>query len=138
MAPQGRGSAIVVSVLLLGMLLHCGNVLAATYTVGDAGGWTFNVVGWPNGKTFRAGDVLVFNYNPTFHNVVGVVFNYGPGEHDVNSVNQQGYDTCTVSSGAKTYETGSDIIKLVKGKNYFICSFPGHCTNGMKIAINAL
>ena len=58
MAPQGRGSAIVVSVLLLGMLLHCGNVLAATYTVGDAGGWTFNVVGWPNGKTFRAGDVL--------------------------------------------------------------------------------
>ena len=58
MAPQGRGRAIVVSILLLGMLLHCGNVLAATYTVGDAGGWTFNVVGWPNGKTFRAGDVL--------------------------------------------------------------------------------
>ena len=58
MAPQGRGRAIVVSILLLGMLLHCGNVLASTYTVGDAGGWTFNVVGWPNGKTFRAGDVL--------------------------------------------------------------------------------
>ncbi|KAL4615265.1 hypothetical protein ACB092_07G111400 [Castanea dentata] len=125
MTPQGRGNAIVVSVLLLlGMLLHCENVWAATYAVGDDNGWDFDVDAWPNGKTFRAGDVLVFNY--------------GPGEHDVNSVNQQGYDTCTVSSGAKTYETGSDRIKLVKGKNYFICSFPAHCTNGMKIVINAL
>ena len=49
---QGIGNAIVVSVPLLG-LLHRENVWAATYTVGDAGGWTFNVVGWPNGKTFR-------------------------------------------------------------------------------------
>ncbi|KAK4563315.1 hypothetical protein RGQ29_005715 [Quercus rubra] len=56
---QGRGNAIAVSVLLMGMLLRCGNVWAATYTVGDAAGWSFNVVGWPNGKTFRAGDVLV-------------------------------------------------------------------------------
>ena len=55
---QGRGNAIDVSVLLMGMLLRCGNVWAATYTVGDAAGWSFNVVGWPNGKTFRAGDVL--------------------------------------------------------------------------------
>ncbi|KAL4632568.1 hypothetical protein ACB092_04G060700 [Castanea dentata] len=123
MAPQGRGSAIFVSVLLLGMLLHCGNILAATYTVGDAGGWTFNVVGWPNGKTFRAGDVLVFNYNPAFHNVVGV--------------GKNGYDTCTASSG-QTFQSGSDQIKLVQGGNYFICGFPGHCAKNMKIAINAL
>ena len=55
---QGRGNAIAVLVLLMGMLFHYGNVWAVTYTVGDAGGWAFNVVGWPNGKTFRAGDVL--------------------------------------------------------------------------------
>ncbi|KAK4563316.1 hypothetical protein RGQ29_005716 [Quercus rubra] len=65
---QGIGNAIVVSVPLLG-LLHRENVWAATYTVGDAGGWTFNVVGWPNGKTFKTGDVLVFNYNPTEQNM---------------------------------------------------------------------
>ena len=41
---QGRGNAIDVSVLLMGMLLRCGNVWAATYTVGDAAGWSFNVV----------------------------------------------------------------------------------------------
>ena len=59
MAPQGRGNAIVVSILLLlGMLLHCENVWAATYAVGDDNGWDFDVDTWPNEKTFRAGDVL--------------------------------------------------------------------------------
>ncbi|XP_030942784.1 basic blue protein-like [Quercus lobata] len=120
---QGIGNAIVVSVLLLG-LLHCENVWAATYTVGDAGGWTFNVVGWPNGKTFKTGDVLVFNYNPTEHNVV--------------AVDKQGYDTCTVSEGSKTYQTGSDKITLVNGQNYFICGFPGHCGANLKMVVNAL
>ncbi|KAK7851137.1 basic blue protein [Quercus suber] len=78
MAPQGRGNAIVVSVLLLlGMLLHCENIWAATYTVGDDNSWDFDIDTWPDGKTFRAGDVLMFNY--------------GPREDDVNSLNQQGY-----------------------------------------------
>ena len=40
------------------MLLHCENVWAATYAVGDDNGWDFGVDTWPNGKTFRAGDVL--------------------------------------------------------------------------------
>ena len=55
---QERGSAIFAIVLILGLLLHCENVWATTFTVGDAGGWTFNVSNWPNGKTFKAGDVL--------------------------------------------------------------------------------
>lgn len=45
---------MVVSVLLL----QADYVQAATYTVGDSGVWTFNAVGWPKGKHFRAGDVL--------------------------------------------------------------------------------
>ena len=55
---QGRGSAIFATVLLLSLLFQCEKVWAATFFVGGAGGWTFNVDGWPNGKTFRAGDVL--------------------------------------------------------------------------------
>jgi len=31
---------------------------AATYNVGDTRGWTFNTLGWPKGKRFRAGDTL--------------------------------------------------------------------------------
>uniref|UniRef100_A0A2N9FQ55 Basic blue protein n=1 Tax=Fagus sylvatica TaxID=28930 RepID=A0A2N9FQ55_FAGSY len=121
---QGRGSAIFATVLLLGLLFQCENVWAATFFVGGAGGWTFNVDSWPKGKTFRAGDVLVFNYDPRAHNVV--------------IVNQQGYDTCQASGGSRQFQTGSDRITLVKGGNYFICTFPGHCANKMKIAVNAL
>ncbi|GAB4847821.1 hypothetical protein Ancab_039826 [Ancistrocladus abbreviatus] len=122
MAAKGRGSAIAVLVMLL-VVLQYEMSSAATYTVGGAGGWTFNVVGWPKGKSFRAGDVLVFNYNPAVHNVV--------------VVSKVGYDTCTTPPGARKYQTGKDQIKLAKGPNYFICSFPGHCQGAMKIAVIA-
>ncbi|KAG6710708.1 hypothetical protein I3842_05G015600, partial [Carya illinoinensis] len=75
-------------------------------------------------KTFHAGDVLVFNYNPERHNV-GVV-------------DKQGYDACKASEGATIFQSGSDQVTLVKGQNYFIRNFPGHCESKMKIAVNAL
>lgn len=53
---EGRGSAMVVAIIVvLGMAAAAE---AATYTVGGAGGWTFNVDGWPKGKKFKAGDTL--------------------------------------------------------------------------------
>ncbi|KAI3445660.1 hypothetical protein Pfo_002325 [Paulownia fortunei] len=124
---QGRGSAVVVAmVVIVGMVVvfHCEVAEAATYTVGGSGGWTFNVATWPKGKRFRAGDTLVFNYNSGIHNVV--------------AVNKGGYNGCTTPGGAKVYQTGKDQIKLVKGQNFFICNFPGHCESGMKIAVAAV
>lgn len=58
---QGRGSAspatlTVAALICLVALTH--QVHAATYTVGDTGGWTFNVDSWPKGKRFKAGDTL--------------------------------------------------------------------------------
>ncbi|XP_018842089.2 basic blue protein-like [Juglans regia] len=120
---RGRGSAMAVTMLLC-MLLHSEMAHAATYTVGGAGGWTFNVSGWPKGKSFRAGDILVFNYSAAAHNVV--------------AVNKVGYNACTAPRGSKVYQTGKDRIKLVKGQNFFICSFTGHCQSGMKIAVTAV
>lgn len=58
---QGRGSAglgIFTVAALLCLMVHTGHVLAATYTVGGSGGWTFNVDSWPKGKSFKAGDIL--------------------------------------------------------------------------------
>lgn len=60
---EGRGSAAFAgwAVVLLALLLHlhCEVAEAATtYTVGGAGGWTFNVASWPKGKRFKAGDTL--------------------------------------------------------------------------------
>lgn len=55
---QGRGSVAAAGLALLCLFVHGEIASAATYTVGDSGGWTFNVVNWPGGKTFSAGDVL--------------------------------------------------------------------------------
>ncbi|KAJ0025717.1 basic blue protein [Pistacia vera] len=125
---QGRGSANLAlfsaAVVLCLLLVSVENVNAATYTVGGAGGWNFNVANWPKGKSFRAGDILVFNYNPTIHNVV--------------AVNGGSYSSCKTPGHAKVFKSGKDRIKLVKGQNFFICSFSGHCQSGMKIAVNAV
>uniref|UniRef100_A0A5B7BFG8 Basic blue protein n=1 Tax=Davidia involucrata TaxID=16924 RepID=A0A5B7BFG8_DAVIN len=124
---QGRGSAgpttVIVVALLVCLSVHIEPVHGATYIVGGSGGWTLNLSSWPKGKSFRAGDVLVFNYDSTVHNVV--------------AVNRGGYNGCTTPAGAKVYQTGKDQIKLVKGQNYFICNSPGHCESGMKIAVTA-
>ncbi|KAK3230506.1 hypothetical protein Dsin_002387 [Dipteronia sinensis] len=124
---QGRGSArhaTVITALLVCLLVYVQNVQAATYTVGDSAGWSFNMASWPKGKRFRAGDTLVFNYDSTAHNVV--------------AVNRGSYSSCTAPAGAKVYNSGNDQIKLVKGQNFFICSSVGHCPSGMKIAITAM
>ncbi|KAG9458597.1 hypothetical protein H6P81_003105 [Aristolochia fimbriata] len=126
---QGRGSAsgssaiFAVAAILLIVLNAAEMVHATTFTVGDKGGWTFNVVNWPNGKRFKAADVLVFNYGSSLHNVV--------------ALDGKSYNTCTTPKGAKIYTSGHDRITLRRGKNYFICNFPGHCQGGMKIAVNA-
>ncbi|KAK4747348.1 hypothetical protein SAY87_026385 [Trapa incisa] len=122
---KGRGSAtLAVTMLTLIYLLALTEPAeGAIYTVGDSSGWTFQVSGWPKGKSFKADDVLVFNYSPGAHNVV--------------AVNRAGYLSCRAPGGSKVYSSGKDRVKLVKGQNYFICSFPGHCEGGMKIAINA-
>ena len=44
--------------VLLCTMLHSEMARAANYNVGGAKGWTFNTVGWPKGKRFRAGDTL--------------------------------------------------------------------------------
>ncbi|KAJ8646698.1 hypothetical protein MRB53_008446 [Persea americana] len=121
---QGIGSAQKWLVIGVTLLFLCDIAQAATYTVGDKGGWSFNLVNWPKGKSFKAGDVLMFKYNPTIHNVV--------------AVNRNGYNGCTTPRGSKVYRTGNDNIKLVKGQNYFICNIVGHCQAGMKISINAV
>ncbi|XP_065871284.1 basic blue protein [Euphorbia lathyris] len=122
---QGRGSAILGMIMFLYfMMIQFEMGTAATYTVGDSSGWTFNVAAWPKGKHFRAGDIIVFNYSPAAHNVV--------------AVNRGGYTSCKAQKGAKVYKSGKDRIKLVKGPNFFICTFAAHCQAGMQIAINAI
>ncbi|XP_047329893.1 basic blue protein-like [Impatiens glandulifera] len=125
MLSRGRDNAFVIVTTLFAYLLMRSDIACATtHMVGEENGWAFDVVDWPKGKSFQAGDVLAFNYNPMYHNVVGV--------------NQDEYDTCNPSIGSKLYTSGNELITLVKGPNYFICSFPGHCESNMKIAVIGL
>ncbi|CAI9770635.1 unnamed protein product [Fraxinus pennsylvanica] len=96
---------------------------ATVFTVGDSSGWDFSMGNWTDGKHFKAGDVLVFNYDASVHNVVAV---------DLN-----GYNRCSTSANSRTYTSGEDRIMVSKGNHYFICSYPGHCDAGMKIAVFA-
>ncbi|CAN6478513.1 unnamed protein product [Victoria cruziana] len=120
---MGRGRALLV-VAVLCFLSRLENARGATYVVGDRRGWTFNVGNWPARKTFRAGDVLIFSYNPTFHNVV--------------AVNPAGYRSCAAPTGSRILTSGSDRVTLTRGLNSFICSYAGHCQAGMKIQVNAI
>ena len=110
MAARGRGNANVA--VLLGVLLLCTLVAeAAVFNVGDRGGWSFNTNSWPTGKRFKAGDVLVFKYDAT--------------AHDVAAVSAAGYKACAKpAKGAKVYKSGADRVTLARGTNYFICSIP--------------
>ncbi|KAL6909494.1 hypothetical protein ACP4OV_001775 [Aristida adscensionis] len=96
---------------------------AATYYVGDGGGWSFSSASWPNGKQFHAGDVLVFRYIPWVHNVV--------------AVDEDGYNGCTTPAGSRTYASGNDRVRLARGDNFFICTRFGHCNLGMKLVVRA-
>ncbi|CAN4110647.1 unnamed protein product [Withania somnifera] len=78
--------------------------------------------GWPNGKTFNAGDVIEFKYPAGVHNVV--------------KVNKAGYDSCN-GAGGQVSSSGDDKITLAKGTTYFICTIGPHCSNGVKVAITA-
>ncbi|KAJ1697296.1 hypothetical protein LUZ63_005808 [Rhynchospora breviuscula] len=123
----GRGSASKAMALawILGciLLLHCKIAESAVYTVGGNNGWSFSAASWPKGKTFKAGDVLVFKYNPSVHDVV--------------PVNGAAYKGCRAPGGAKAYKSGNDRITLARGRNFFICSNAGHCQSGMKVAVTA-
>ncbi|XP_059629926.1 basic blue protein-like [Cornus florida] len=119
------GPAMFIVVAQLCLLVHFEPVHGVTYLVNGGAGWNSNqnVSNWPNGKHFKAGDKLVFNYDKSLH--------------DVAVVNQDGYNSCKTPAGSKVFHTGLDAITLPKGQNYFISDFPGDCDSGMKITVNA-
>ncbi|MBA0568060.1 hypothetical protein Golob_005577 [Gossypium lobatum] len=119
-----RRRAIIMVIL---MVLQFGAIHSkpTTYMVGDEDGWDsgLDMEGWTKGKTFHAGDFLVFTYDDQ--------------QFDVAVVNQTGHDSCTLNEGAKVFHSGNDKIQLAFGANYFIDTVADLCAIGMKMAINA-
>ena len=68
---------------------------------------------------------------------VGAVFNYQARAHTVTEVSQTNFDSCNGNSPLSNDNGGSTTIRLSSpGMHYFICTIPGHCSSGMKLAVN--
>ncbi|GLJ12794.1 hypothetical protein SUGI_0197950 [Cryptomeria japonica] len=124
MTSQGRGSAVLLVVLIVVVNLQWRSVEGHVYTVGGTQGWGFHSYKKFSAVKYRAGDSLVFIYPQFEHKVVQVW-------------SKEDYDKCVVSKGAKSYTSGRDKIVLKRGWNYFICPCKGHCSNGMKLKVKA-
>ncbi|KAG1366553.1 blue copper protein, partial [Cocos nucifera] len=110
------GALIVISCVTWGS--------ATDYTVGDTSGWTSGVdySTWTSGKSFAVGDSLVFNY--------------ASGAHTVTEVSSSDYDSCSSSNAISNDSNGPTTIQLkTPGTHYYICTIPGHCSGGMKLAV---
>ncbi|KAF8642636.1 hypothetical protein HU200_067317 [Digitaria exilis] len=122
-----RSISSIILVLLLGVICTATVVYGGHqvwWLVGGDNRWSFGVDGWVKDKPIQAGNILVFSYDPEMHDVV--------------EVDEAAYNTCTMpSNGGTRHTSGRDRIEVREGKSFFICSTPGHCTKGMKIAITA-
>ncbi|KAF8394419.1 hypothetical protein HHK36_020627 [Tetracentron sinense] len=100
--------------------------IATVYKVGDSAGWTFLDANaydkWAASKKFLVGDIINFEYDSGFHNVL--------------QVSQADFKSCNAANPLATYTTGNDSITVEKlGHYYFLCGIPMHCEQGMKVDI---
>lgn len=63
------------------------------------------------------------------------VFTFTTGQHDVVEVDKSSYDSCSTTNALNTIQTGPATVTLTSGTHYYICSFTGHCSGGMKLAV---
>ncbi|KAK6122668.1 hypothetical protein DH2020_043584 [Rehmannia glutinosa] len=123
---ENRGVAVLLCLVLVSSVEVSDG---AVYKVGDSAGWTtignVDYKQWAVDKTFQLGDIIVFEYNPQFHNVM--------------QVRHAEYRACNVSSPISTHTTGNDSITIdTHGHHFFVCGVPGHCQAGQKVDINIL
>lgn len=143
--------AVTALVLSAATLLHV--TYAVNYTVGDTTGWTrpsdstFYTT-WAANKTFRIGDFLgeyliyfccSFDGGSTLTQLFLAVFNFATGSHAVAIVTLDAYNSCNVSNTIQVLQTGPVTLSLnTTGEHYYMCTFPGHCNGGQKLAINVV
>ncbi|XP_051128042.1 mavicyanin-like [Andrographis paniculata] len=120
-------SSLYLFVVLIVMVIKMKIVYGDIYKVGDTAGWTtignIDYKQWAKTKTFRLGDIIVFEYNPEFHNVM--------------QVTHAQFRSCNASSPIATHTTGNDSITITTRRHhFFLCGVPGHCQAGQKLDIN--
>ncbi|KAK3019602.1 hypothetical protein RJ639_005021 [Escallonia herrerae] len=110
------------------MFAFVGVCMGDVYKVGDSAGWTaddhVNYKKWSATKKFCVGDIIVFEYNKEYDNVVRVT--------------HKNFNACNGTAPYATYATGNDSFTIKNpGHYYFISTVPGHCKAGQKVDIRA-
>ncbi|PSS14617.1 Mavicyanin like [Actinidia chinensis var. chinensis] len=121
---MGLAKIVVVSVIVV--MGVCGVSMGAVYKVGDSVGWTnaghVDYKGWAASKTFHVGDIIVFEYNNQFHNVIRVT--------------HKNFNSCNTTAAYATLNSGNDSFHIPRnGHYYFICGLPSHCQAGQRVDI---
>ncbi|PON63209.1 Blue (type 1) copper protein, binding site [Parasponia andersonii] len=104
------------------------SAVATTFFVGDSANWVIPsspnfYSNWAANKTFKVGDILVFNFVSTQHNVA--------------EVTKANYDACNGASPISIQTSSPVNITLQKtGEHYYICTVGSHCSAGQKLDIN--
>ncbi|XP_022946866.1 stellacyanin-like [Cucurbita moschata] len=117
--------AVLLLLLMAAASWQCSS--AATYTVGNALGWTVPPIStvyseWASDKTFVVGDILVFNFVNE--------------RHDVTEVTKGSYNSCNGSNPISVETKSPARITLAStGDHHFMCSFLSHCNDGQKLSI---
>ncbi|XP_059317634.1 stellacyanin-like [Lycium ferocissimum] len=114
---------LVVFVVLILSLIVCSSS-ATNYIVGDSSGWDISsdLDTWLIGKSFKVGDVLVFQYS-SFDSVA--------------EVTKENFDGCNTSNVLDSSKKGNTTFPLTKpGDRYFVSGNRLHCLGGMKLHVN--
>lgn len=123
---RGPGSHFTVALLLLlvALLVQLQAVAATKYTLyWNLPNYQNYFSNWNRGNNYVVGDSIEFLYNAEAHDVVKVSY--------------AEFSDCF--SSQLPYTSGATVFPLEQtGMHYFMCTIPGHCADGMKLAINVL
>ncbi|KAF5954437.1 hypothetical protein HYC85_007293 [Camellia sinensis] len=126
MASSSLRIFVAIAIVAIGVVVS--PTLATDYIVGDDNGWmlNFDYQGWAQGKDFRVGDNLIFNYPQ--------------GAHNVLKVNGTEFQQCAAPATTVALTTGNDVIPfLTPGRKWYMCGVGRHCATGnMKLAITCV
>ncbi|GMI77243.1 hypothetical protein HRI_001393600 [Hibiscus trionum] len=120
MGRSGNGATMAVVVAVMWCMVVEANVL----TVGERRGWVTGVDynAWAKSKTFKVGDLLVFDYSSAY---------------SVDEVFESDYNSCNVDHPIFSDDSGSTAFNLITaGPRYFICGDSNLCKQGMKLFVN--
>jgi hypothetical protein len=72
--------------------------------------------------------------------LIVLVFNYDPSKHNVFKVNGTLFQSCTFPPANEALSTGKDVIQLkAGGRKWYVCGVADHCSaRQMKLVITVL